>query len=146
MLARALERLTVTVVDDEPAARDVLVRAARSWDFSCQAAASAEEAIGLLEERPTPVVVTDLRMPGRGGLWLVREVQRRWPDASVIVVTAGQEHTHERPVSGALCQRVDDAEALNPGSEGGHSQRITHARSRAQDELSARQVHGYFST
>jgi response regulator RpfG family c-di-GMP phosphodiesterase len=79
------------VVDDEPAARDVLVRAARSWDFACQAAASAEEAIGLLEERPTPVIVTDLRMPGRGGLWLVREIQKRWPDASVIVVTAGQE-------------------------------------------------------
>jgi response regulator RpfG family c-di-GMP phosphodiesterase len=33
--------------------------------------------------------VTDLRMPGRGGLWLVREVQRRWPEATVIVVTAG---------------------------------------------------------
>jgi putative two-component system response regulator len=91
MVCSALEELTVTVVDDEPASRDVLVRAARSWNFGCQAAASAEEAIGLLEKQPTPVIVTDLRMPGRGGVWLVREIQKRWPDASVIVVTAGQE-------------------------------------------------------
>jgi response regulator RpfG family c-di-GMP phosphodiesterase len=28
-------------------------------------------------------------MPGRGGLWLVHEVRRRWPDVGVIVLTAG---------------------------------------------------------
>ena len=81
----------MTVVDDEPVARDVLVRAARSWDFPCQSAGSAEEAIDLLQERPTPVVVTDLRMPGRGGVWLVREILKRWPGAAVIVVTAGDD-------------------------------------------------------
>jgi putative nucleotidyltransferase with HDIG domain len=80
---------TVTLVDDEPYALDVLVRAARSWRFECQAAANAEQALELLEKNPTPIVVTDLRMPGRGGVWLVREVQRRWPDVSIIVLTAG---------------------------------------------------------
>jgi putative two-component system response regulator len=89
--AQGLKHLQVTVVDDEPASRDVLVRAARSWNYPCQAAASAEEAVELLQESPTPVVVTDLRMPGRGGVWLVREIQQRWPSASVIVVTAGHE-------------------------------------------------------
>jgi putative nucleotidyltransferase with HDIG domain len=83
--------LTVTVVDDEPAALDVLVRAARSWRYECQAAGTAEQALQLLERNPTPIVVTDLRMPGRGGVWLVREIQRRWPDTSVIVVTAGHD-------------------------------------------------------
>ncbi|MCI0461183.1 MAG: response regulator [Gemmataceae bacterium] len=81
----------VTVVDDEPAALDVLVRAARSWRFQCQAATTAEQALLLLEQQLTPVVVTDLRMPGRGGVWLVREIQRRWPEVSVIVITAGQD-------------------------------------------------------
>jgi len=87
----ATERITVTVVDDEPVALDVLTRAARSWNFGCQQAASAEEAVDLLERHPTPVVVTDLRMPGRGGAWLVREIRRRWPHAAVVVVTAGQD-------------------------------------------------------
>ena len=100
VVAGALKHMKVTVVDDEPASRDVLVRAARSWDYACQSAASAEEAIGLLEERPTPVIVTDLRMPGRGGVWLVREIQKRWPSACVIVVTAAHE-------SDALAQCMD---------------------------------------
>jgi putative two-component system response regulator len=81
----------VTVVDDEPSALDVLVRAARSWRYECQAASTAEDALRLLERRLTPVVVTDLRMPGMGGVWLVREIQRRWPEVCIIVVTAGQD-------------------------------------------------------
>jgi response regulator RpfG family c-di-GMP phosphodiesterase len=79
----------ITVVDDEPIAQDVLVRAARSWKYRCQAAGSAEQALELLEKHLTPVVVTDLRMPGRGGVWLVREIRRRWPEVGVIVLTAG---------------------------------------------------------
>src|SRR5258708_3203152 len=88
---RCLSERAVTLVDDEPAALDVLVRAARSFRFECQAACSAEQAVDLLEKRLTPLIVTDLRMPGRGGLWLVQEVQRPWPEVGVIVVTAGME-------------------------------------------------------
>ncbi len=84
-------RTAVTLVDDEPAALDVLVRAARSWQYDCQAAVTAEDALVLLERRLTPVVVTDLRMPGNGGVWLAREVRRRWPEVSVVVVTAGHD-------------------------------------------------------
>lgn len=83
------ERRRVTLVDDEAHALDVLLRAARSWEFDCQSARCAEEAVALLERQPTPIVVTDLRMPGRGGVWLVKEVQKRWPETSIIVITAG---------------------------------------------------------
>jgi response regulator RpfG family c-di-GMP phosphodiesterase len=87
---------SVTVVDDEPVVQDVLVRAARSWNYDCQAAGTAEQALELLQQRPTSVVVTDLRMPGQGGIWLVREVRRRWPDVSIIVLTAGQDQDAAR--------------------------------------------------
>ncbi len=82
----------VTLVDDEPLVLDVLVRAAQKWSYRCQSATSAEAALSLLEKTPTPIVVTDLRMPGRGGIWLVQEVRRRWPDAGIIVITAGHDH------------------------------------------------------
>jgi response regulator RpfG family c-di-GMP phosphodiesterase len=83
--------LSVTVVEDEPMAQDVLVRAARSWHFDCQAASTAEQAVSLLERNLTPILVTDLRMPGRGGLWLIQEVRRRWPQVGIIVLTAGHD-------------------------------------------------------
>lgn len=81
----------VTVVDDEPTSLDVLVRAAKLQDFETQAARTAEEALELLEKEPTPIVVTDLRMPGKGGVWLCREIQKRWPAVSIIVITAGHD-------------------------------------------------------
>ena len=83
--------LSVTVVDDEPYIQDVLSRAARSWHYQCQTAGSAEQGLALLERRLTPVVVTDLRMPGKGGVWLVREVRRRWPHVGIIVLTAAHD-------------------------------------------------------
>src|SRR6516164_2238983 len=83
--------VTVTVVDDEPVAQDVLVRAARSWNYECQAASSAEQALSLLEKRLTPIVVTDLRMPGRGGVWLIHQIRQRWPQVGIIVLTAGHD-------------------------------------------------------
>jgi response regulator RpfG family c-di-GMP phosphodiesterase len=83
--------MTVTVVDDEPIATDVLVRAAKSWNFDCQAANSAEQALELLQRRLTPIVVTDLRMPGRGGIWLVNQIRQRWPQVGIIVLTAGHD-------------------------------------------------------
>jgi putative two-component system response regulator len=90
--------LSVMVVEDEPMAQDVLVRAARLWDYDCQTAASAEEALELLEQNPTAILVTDLKMPGRGGVWLVREVRRRWPHIAIIVLTAGHD-----PDAAAAC-------------------------------------------
>src|SRR5436309_3157419 len=95
--------MSVTVVDDEPVAQDVLIRAARSWHYRCQGANTAEQALELLEKNLTPIVVTDLRMPGRGGVWLVREIRRRWPQVGVIVLTAGadQQAAEECRLAGA---------------------------------------------
>jgi response regulator RpfG family c-di-GMP phosphodiesterase len=95
--------LSVTVVDDEPYIQDVLTRAARTWHYQCQTACSAEQALELLEKHLTPVVVTDLRMPGNGGVWLVREIRRRWPEVGVIVLTAAHdtEAAHECLAAGA---------------------------------------------
>jgi len=80
---------TITLVDDEPAFLDVMVRAVRSWNYECQAAVNAEDALALLEREQTPIVVTDLRMPGRGGVWLIEQVRRRWPELAPIIVTSG---------------------------------------------------------
>ena len=45
------------------------------------------EAIQRIEELAPDLVVTDLVMPGRNGLELVEEIQRRWPQLPVILMT-----------------------------------------------------------
>jgi response regulator RpfG family c-di-GMP phosphodiesterase len=44
-------------------------------------------------------------MPGRGGLWLVREVRQRWPAVHVIVVTAGEDSAAAAACLNAGAQR-----------------------------------------
>lgn len=89
MTENAALRRSVTVVDHDPMALDMLARSAGAIHFDCQIASTTEEALTLLEEHPTPVVVTELGVPDRGGAWLVQEIKRRWPHIAVIVVTAG---------------------------------------------------------
>jgi response regulator RpfG family c-di-GMP phosphodiesterase len=78
---------TLTVVEDESVTRELLVRTARSWQYECQAAGTSEEGLELLHIRATPIVVIDVHLAGRGGVWLVREVRRRWPEVAVVVLT-----------------------------------------------------------
>ena len=91
MSENAALRRCVTLVDDEPSALDILSRAASSFHFDCQTATPRRRRIELFERLPTPVVVTDLNMPGMGGVWLVQEIKRRWPNTAIIVVTVGAE-------------------------------------------------------
>src|SRR5438128_1421729 len=59
--------VTVTVVDDEPLVAEMLVRAAACWNYRCQTALSVGAALQLFEKNPTPILVTDLHMPGTSG-------------------------------------------------------------------------------
>lgn len=77
----------VLIVDDEP---DNLRVYARFLDSVAEVrtAPSAAEALAQAEVAPPDVLVTDLRMPGRGGIDLASEVRERWPLCEVVVVTA----------------------------------------------------------
>jgi response regulator RpfG family c-di-GMP phosphodiesterase len=137
--------MAVTVVDDEPVVRDVLVRAARSWSYDCQAADSAEQALEVLAHRPTPILVTDLRMPGQGGVWLVREVRRRWPEMAIIVLTAGQDGAAARQCLEAGADlffvkpvKLDEFHHALERTRQAHQQRQVEARYRRRLERAVR--------
>jgi putative two-component system response regulator len=87
LIASGSAAKSVTLVDDERQALEPLIDAATSLQYRCQAAAHAEHALELLERNPTSIVVVDLDLPG-GGVWLVREIRRRWPKTITIVTTA----------------------------------------------------------
>jgi DNA-binding NtrC family response regulator len=50
--------------------------------------ATAEEGLVQLEVAPADLVITDLRMPGIGGMEFLRRLKRTWPDTEVVVMTA----------------------------------------------------------
>mgnify|MGYP006287768729 FL=1 len=82
------DAVSAMVVDDEAAVREALRQGLLLHGFDARAAGCAREALDLLAEREVAVVITDLRMPGEDGMWLLERIRSRWPDTAVIVLTA----------------------------------------------------------
>ena len=78
---------TVLIVDDDKATREGVARTLRS-DYTVLTAADADAAMALLNANAVDLVLTDLRMPGRDGLSLLRDVITAYPNTLVILLSA----------------------------------------------------------
>lgn len=87
-------RPAILLVDDDAATRDLVSTYAEQLGHAIHKCRTAEEALKRLRENFCPIVITDLNMPGMGGLALCRELRaRRWPGYTYIVMLTGdQEH------------------------------------------------------
>ena len=81
----------VLVVDDEPMIRDFVAKVLTRNGFACRTASDAGEAVTSAMDRAPSLVVTDIRMPGKDGSWLLSELRKRWPQMPVIMLTAVSE-------------------------------------------------------
>lgn len=88
--AAAAARPTLLVVDDDATNRDLLSRRLAPLGFAVATAASGEEALQALRERPCDAVLLDVMMPGQSGLDVLTEIRRdaRTRHLPVIMVTA----------------------------------------------------------
>jgi DNA-binding response OmpR family regulator len=80
----------VLVVDDEPAIRELVGSYLRDDGFEVVEAVDGEDALARFGENTPDLVVLDLRLPGIGGLDVLREI-RRTSAVYVIVLTARAE-------------------------------------------------------
>lgn len=80
----------VLIVDDSKLARIVVGKAVAALqpEWTRIEAASAEEALGLIESQPVDVVVLDFNMPGQNGLELAEELRARYPSMPIALATA----------------------------------------------------------
>jgi len=92
MIARPHELPLVSpcclVVDDEPRLRQAMVHLMRAEGFQCIAAANGVEALEQLGRHSVSLMLSDLRMQKMGGLDLLRESRKLYPDLAVVMITA----------------------------------------------------------
>jgi two-component system nitrogen regulation response regulator GlnG len=81
-------RETVWVVDDDRSIRWVLEKALQRAGMEVATFAGGSGVLERLGEGLPDVVVSDIRMPDRDGLELLREIGSRFPDLPVIIMTA----------------------------------------------------------
>jgi len=86
-VSREEKDVRILVVDDSPAAIEVLQRNLSSRGYGVVTAVNAMEAIGILESSPFDLVITDFRMPGVNGRDLTRHVRENFRDVEVVMIT-----------------------------------------------------------
>ncbi len=78
----------ILVVDDEPKMRRLLEIMLTQMGYSVFMAEDGEDALTFLTEQDVDLVITDLKMPRKNGLELLRELREQNDDVAVILVTA----------------------------------------------------------
>jgi two-component system response regulator AtoC len=81
-------RSRILVVDDEPSIRKVLQAHLSRDGHDVDVAADGAEAIAKISSEPWDLVVTDLKMPGVGGLEVLAHCSANQPGLPVIILTA----------------------------------------------------------
>ncbi len=78
----------VLIVDDEPNIRTILSRHLTKIGYDCTTADGSQQALDLMGTSPHDLVITDIRMPGRDGVWLLDALKAHWPETAVLMITA----------------------------------------------------------
>ena len=75
------------IVDDEAGIRTVMGIALSDMGYIVHSAESGEQAIELFRQIHHSIILTDIKMPGMGGIELLQAVKRENPDVEVIMMT-----------------------------------------------------------
>jgi two-component system response regulator PilR (NtrC family) len=78
----------ILVADDEPSMREFLEIMLSKEGYRVSCAGNTQEAIGLAQEGEFDLLITDIKMPGGGGLELLRRVKELSPETVVIMISA----------------------------------------------------------
>lgn len=78
----------ILIVDDEQSMREFLEIFFRRQGYEVATAASVDEALAEINGRDFDLVISDIQMPGRTGIELLKILRRDFPDILVIMITA----------------------------------------------------------
>lgn len=84
----ATVRGAVLVVEDDPANRELLIEMLALWGYDPVGVGSAEEADWAMRRKPIQAAVVDVFLPGKNGAVVISKLREKFPDATVIGMSA----------------------------------------------------------
>jgi len=84
----AARKAKILVVDEDPALRRLMVTRLGGADYAVETVDGAQAALDACVRSRPNLVITDLRMKDIDGLAFLKELKSRWPQMTVIVLTA----------------------------------------------------------
>jgi CheY-like chemotaxis protein len=116
------EQVRVLLVEDDDDNRELMGEVLEAAGYRVLSAASGAEGLKTLAATSVDVVVTDIGMPGMGGLEMARAAKEIAPSVPVVVVTGWAERediarARGREVDAVLVKPVDPEQLTNAVSE-----------------------------
>ncbi len=78
---------SILIVDDDAAVRNVISVLLCEEGYQVRSVGSAEDALSATSAGDTHLVISDLKMPGHDGLWLLDQMRKEHPDTTVLMLT-----------------------------------------------------------
>ncbi len=79
--------MRILVAEDEDITRDNIIESLAEEGHSATGARDGREATEALERERFDLLITDLKMPGLGGMELLEDARAKWPEMLAIVIT-----------------------------------------------------------
>ena len=78
----------ILVIDDEEIVRDMLRNLLQHAGYEVTEAPDGDEGVRLYQAERPDLLITDVFMPGRNGLEVIKELREEDPDAKIIAIAA----------------------------------------------------------
>jgi putative nucleotidyltransferase with HDIG domain len=82
------EPTKILIVDDDASVRDVINVLLGEEGYACTAVTSADAAVDAVRHGDYPLVISDVRMPGHDGFWLLERLRELRPEVAIVMLTA----------------------------------------------------------
>lgn len=89
----------ILIVDDEVGVRDSMHEFIEMAGYQSTMASSAEEAIELLQKNNIQVVITDIMLPGMGGLELTKLIKRDFNSDVIVMTGYSGDYSYEEAIN-----------------------------------------------
>jgi len=101
--------IKILIIDDEPYILLMLKKMFEKAGYAVDLASNGREGMALFEKHTVDLVITDIIMPDKEGLELIREMKKKQPGLKIIAMSGGGRVSSESYLE---CARVFGAEKV----------------------------------
>ncbi len=79
----------ILIIDDEKSMRDMLTELFSKDEFSIETASNGIEGLVKFQNNPADIVITDVYMPDKNGLGVIRDLRSNYKGMKIIAISGG---------------------------------------------------------
>jgi DNA-binding response OmpR family regulator len=92
----------ILVIEDDDLERDMFREILEKAGYEVDVASNGREGLSIFRDEPADVVVTDIMMPEKDGIELIRELRQEYPETRIIAITGVRGQYNRLPAASNL--------------------------------------------